>query len=90
MSISIVSATTLHTQFFCENGGGVYDRIKDFCNNISIILWTNRYNYHKYCLNFNYSFLFVNVFMFKIVNHRIVYLTRDARLRDTRQVPEPV
>ena len=51
----------LHTQFYCENGGDVYGRISIISNNLSIILRINRYNYHKYCLNYNVSYLFEQI-----------------------------
>ena len=40
-----------------QKGGGVYGRISIINNNLSIILWINRCNYHKYCLNYtDYNF----------------------------------
>ena len=55
------SCCHLHTQFYCENGGGVYGRINIINNNLSIILWINRCNYHKYCLNYNFSYYFEQI-----------------------------
>ena len=55
------SCCHLHTQFYCENGGGVYGRINIIDNNLSIILWINRCNYHKYCLNYNFSYYFEQI-----------------------------
>ena len=48
----------LETQFNCEDGGGVYGRISINNNNLSIILWNDKCNYHKYCLNYtDYNFV---------------------------------
>ena len=41
---------------YCENGGGVYGRTSIINNNLFIILWINKCNYHKYCLNYNFGY----------------------------------
>ena len=61
MGKSSVSATTLHTQFICGNGGGVYDRSKTINNYLHIVLWNNCISYHKYCLNCNFSYYYVQI-----------------------------
>ncbi len=55
------SCCHLHTQIYCEIGGGVYGRISIINNKLSIILWINRYNYHKYCLNHNFGYHFEQI-----------------------------
>ena len=61
METSSVSVTTLHIQFYCENGGGVYDRNSIIINNLLIILWNSRISYHKYCLNYNFGYYFEQI-----------------------------
>lgn len=51
-----VTCYHLHIQRGCKNGGGVYDRNKTINDNIFIVLWNDRFNYHKYCLNNNISY----------------------------------
>ena len=46
---------------YCKNGGGVYGRISIISNNLSVILWINSCNYHKYCLNYNFSYYFEQI-----------------------------
>ncbi len=46
---------------YCENGGGVYGRTSIINNNLFIILWINKCNYHKYCLNYNFGYHFEQI-----------------------------
>ncbi len=63
----------LHTQFYCENGGGVYGRIRIIFNNLPIILRINGCNYHKYCLNYNFGYHFE-----QIIKRHICFAERCA------------
>ena len=51
-----VTCCHLQIQLSCKNGGGVYDRNETIDDNIFVVLWNDRFSYHKYCLNNNFSY----------------------------------
>ena len=61
IKVDVFVLPLIYIVFYYENGGGVYGRINIINNNLSIILWINRCNYHKYCLNYNFGYCFEQI-----------------------------